>query len=485
MPRHLTTGDLQTSEVVLPSQVGVANGVAALDNTGKVPLAQLPTIATGTVTSVNGHTGVVSLVASDVGAVGTSQVGIANGVAGLDNTGHLPIGQLPSGFLTTANVNVANGIAGTDANNKVPMAQLYTNVANGVPQLDGTGTIQAAQALIKSVNSKTGTVVLSASDVSAVASSAVGAASGVASLNSSSKVPLTQLPDLSSLYVPVPAATPTAAGQLYTSNGSGSNSASWTSPLIYTATSSAGRPVSPPTGSLVTQTDTDATWVWGGSQWFRTNTDISVPRYASDAAVTADFPSPANGQLIFRTDIGYGLMMRYVSALSAWRPVAGESLIAETTLGSAGTITFSSIPAYFRDLKVMWSARSDQSTDQNVQIRVNGASTASYDQQLLNSGGTTTASTSATNQTSAQIGIIPSTGFAGGIYTVGELVLADYQSSKDPSWQGKASYGDNATMHILNSFGVYKAAGAVTSMTIFPATGNFSATSKFALYGVA
>lgn len=485
MPRHLTTGDLQTSEVVLPSQVGVANGVAALDNTGKVPLAQLPSIATGTVTSVNGHTGVVSLVASDVGAVGTSQVGIANGVAGLDNTGHLPIAQLPSGFLTTANVNVANGVAGTDSNNKVPMAQLYTNVANGVPQLDGTGTIQAAQALIKSVNTKTGTVVLSASDVNAVASSAVGAASGVASLNSSSKVPLTQLPDLSSLYVPVPAATPTAAGQLYTSNGSGSNSASWTSPLMYTATSSAGRPVSPPTGSLVTQTDTDATWVWGGSQWFRTNTDISVPRYASDAAVTADFPSPANGQLIFRTDIGYGVMFRYISALSTWRPVAGDSLIAETTLSSAGTISFSSIPQYFRDLKIMWSGRSDQTTDQNVQMRINGSSAASYDQQTQLAKGTAVTATQLTNQTSAMVGAIPSTGFAGGIYTVGELVIGDYTSSKDPMWRTIASYGDNSSQYIYSTFGTLKAAGAVTSLTIFPATGNFSASSKFALYGVA
>jgi len=48
------------------AQVGVANGVAALDSSGKVPSAQLPA-STAPVTSVAGKTGVVTLVKADVG----------------------------------------------------------------------------------------------------------------------------------------------------------------------------------------------------------------------------------------------------------------------------------------------------------------------------------------------------------------------------------------------------------------------------------
>lgn len=50
----------------------------------------------GTVSSVNGHSGAVTLTASDVGAVGTAAVGAASGVASLDSGGKLPTSQLPN-----------------------------------------------------------------------------------------------------------------------------------------------------------------------------------------------------------------------------------------------------------------------------------------------------------------------------------------------------------------------------------------------------
>lgn len=52
------------------------------------------TAATG-VSSVNGHTGTVTLGASDVGAVATSALGAANGAASLDSGGKLLTSQLP------------------------------------------------------------------------------------------------------------------------------------------------------------------------------------------------------------------------------------------------------------------------------------------------------------------------------------------------------------------------------------------------------
>jgi hypothetical protein len=51
---------------------------------------------TAPVTSVNSKTGAVSLTASDVSAVPTSSVGAASGVAQLDSTTRLPIAQIPA-----------------------------------------------------------------------------------------------------------------------------------------------------------------------------------------------------------------------------------------------------------------------------------------------------------------------------------------------------------------------------------------------------
>lgn len=66
---------------VLASTKGVANGVATLDGTGKLPASQLPATA---------------VVASEIGA--------ANGVASLDGTAKLPVAQLPAtGIVTSVN----------------------------------------------------------------------------------------------------------------------------------------------------------------------------------------------------------------------------------------------------------------------------------------------------------------------------------------------------------------------------------------------
>ncbi|MFC8925215.1 hypothetical protein ACFT43_04945 [Streptomyces albidoflavus] len=90
---------------------GAPGGVAQLDDTGKVPAAQLPaTSGGGAVTSVNTQTGDVVLGAADVGAAPAShthtaaQVGAlaasaraaANGVASLDAAARLPAAQLPA-----------------------------------------------------------------------------------------------------------------------------------------------------------------------------------------------------------------------------------------------------------------------------------------------------------------------------------------------------------------------------------------------------
>ncbi|MEU6633821.1 hypothetical protein ABZ905_36965 [Streptomyces parvus] len=93
---------------VATSSVGVASGVASLGTDGKVPSAQLPTLADpNAVTSVNGKSGpTVTLTAADVSALATSTRGANSGVAELDSTGHVPNARIPYFGFTPADLGL-------------------------------------------------------------------------------------------------------------------------------------------------------------------------------------------------------------------------------------------------------------------------------------------------------------------------------------------------------------------------------------------
>jgi hypothetical protein len=84
---------------LLAAQKGIANGVATLGATTKIPTAQLST-------------------------------GVANGLATLDAATKLPAAQLPVTAMLTTSRGVANGVASLDATTKIPAAQLPSPVGS-------------------------------------------------------------------------------------------------------------------------------------------------------------------------------------------------------------------------------------------------------------------------------------------------------------------------------------------------------------------
>lgn len=247
MPKHLTTND--TGDFVTSAVIGAADGIAQLGSDGKVPNSQLPTVLTGSVDSVNGLIGNVVLTSLEVGALPTAARGAVNGVAALDASSRVPTTQLPTTVVYDSVLGQPSGIATLGGDGKLTTAQVPT-------------------APVTSVAGKTGAVTLVASDAGALATSTRGAANGVASLDSSSLVPLAQIPSLLSLYQPVPGTTPARPGQRLTAIAGGSNSAQWTDPLVYTASSSGAMPTTGvPTGALCVRTDLAALYRWTGSSW--------------------------------------------------------------------------------------------------------------------------------------------------------------------------------------------------------------------------
>lgn len=117
---------------VQSSQVGVANGVASLDSTGKVPTSQIP--QTDAVTSVNGYTGAVVLTYTDVGAqpAGTYVTSVS-GTAPVVSSG----GTTPAISMHVADATHDGYLSSTDwsaFNSKVTMT--YPPI--GIPYSTGT-----------------------------------------------------------------------------------------------------------------------------------------------------------------------------------------------------------------------------------------------------------------------------------------------------------------------------------------------------------
>jgi hypothetical protein len=174
----------------LTGDVDLTTRYVRLGNDGKVLTSQMPAPA---VASVNGHTGTVVLVSSDVGAIPDALRGAISGVAQLDGAGKVPAAQ--------SRVVSVDGLSGVVSLTASYLAASARGANNGVASLDSGGKVPTSQlpasgGAVSSVNGQTGTVELVAADVNAIASTARGSASGVASLDGSSLVPTSQIPDL-------------------------------------------------------------------------------------------------------------------------------------------------------------------------------------------------------------------------------------------------------------------------------------------------
>jgi hypothetical protein len=90
-------GNVTNNAQVLRTEMGVAEGVATLDVTGKVPLTQLPASAVVSWGFVIGTLADQTDLVSALNAkIDVSTKGQANGVASLDGSGKVPLAQLPA-----------------------------------------------------------------------------------------------------------------------------------------------------------------------------------------------------------------------------------------------------------------------------------------------------------------------------------------------------------------------------------------------------
>jgi hypothetical protein len=160
---------------------------------------------------------------------------------------------------------------------------------------------------------------------------------------------------------------------------------------------------------------------------------------------------------------------------------AFESIASATGTGSSGTITFSSIPSTYQSLQLRVSCIN--TTGDNMVLRINGVTTASYVWHRLRGTGAAASADSGT----AATGIFFIDNGGGNTYPSSLIIdIHNYTSTtQNKTVRAFSGYDDNGGGSVVNSSGLFLDTTAVTSLTFkTESSGNFTTTSQFALYGI-
>lgn len=173
-------------------------------------------------------------------------------------------------------------------------------------------------------------------------------------------------------------------------------------------------------------------------------------------------------------------------------PAAFESIATATGTGSSGVITFSSIPSTFSHLQIRYLGKSTQggsAARYNVTIQMNGATGSVYSHHYLR--GTNSVASAAGTATTTNISLqanIPNSATAyNSMHGIGVIDIIDYASTtKNKTLRATTGSSVNvaAADLIAVGSGLYQATTAVSSITLTVATGSWTTTSVFGLFGI-
>jgi hypothetical protein len=161
-------------------------------------------------------------------------------------------------------------------------------------------------------------------------------------------------------------------------------------------------------------------------------------------------------------------------------PTPTYTPLANLTLGAAASsVTFSSIPATYRDLICVVVPKSSTTGD-TLLMRFNGDQNNHYSNQFMRGNGSTASAVSNTTSTGFGLCSTALNRNTTGLQTISNIM--DYSvNNKHKTAITRASNGSTGVDAIV---GRWPNTAIVTSITILPTTGTITAGSTFALYGV-
>ncbi len=164
-------------------------------------------------------------------------------------------------------------------------------------------------------------------------------------------------------------------------------------------------------------------------------------------------------------------------------PTSTYTKLATITLtGTDSEIVFADIPATYRDLVLVMSARGTRSaTVDTVGMRFNGDSGSNYPGVLMFGSGSTAFSFAGT-RTGINLDIIPAASTASGTYGSTKSQIMDY-SATDKHKTALTRY-DTSVDGTGADANRWANTAAITSLTLYCANASFASGSTFSLYGI-
>lgn len=174
----------------------------------------------------------------------------------------------------------------------------------------------------------------------------------------------------------------------------------------------------------------------------------------------------------------------------ASQPVIRQ-LASGNLVSSSATISISSIPATYRDLRLVITVRSDfAATNANLYIRANSDTTAAnyFSQYVAGTGAAGVAqenngSTASITNVNVPGATSPSNTFAGGVYTFHNYASASYVKTVTGILGHRFTTGASSNV-IYTSSGIWNSTAALNAITLALSAGSFVAGTSYTLYGL-
>ena len=156
-------------------------------------------------------------------------------------------------------------------------------------------------------------------------------------------------------------------------------------------------------------------------------------------------------------------------------------MIATTTLSSAGTVTFSSIPGTYTDIVLISSAKNSSGSAGTYQIVLNSDTGANYSATYLLGNGIAASSARFTGNNVAYTS--RSSGSSSTEFSPGIVHFMNY--SNTTTYKTLLSRGNEASSTAAAFANLWRSTAAITSINLQqPGGGNFAAGSTFTIYGI-
>ena len=162
--------------------------------------------------------------------------------------------------------------------------------------------------------------------------------------------------------------------------------------------------------------------------------------------------------------------------------------IAKTVLtGSQANVEFTGITGTYTDLVLTVSSRSDRAVNvETLSLQLNGDTSTNYSLTDVYSYGSTVYSTRTTSATKIYDLFTVAANGTSNTFGSFEIYLPNYAGStnKPVSVTLADIYNDTTTMGNNALAGLWRNTAAITSIKLFPVSGNFVSGSRFDLYGI-